>query len=250
MILQLQTVSKRFGGLQAVSNCSFSIEKGKVTALIGPNGAGKTTIFNLITGVLKPDNGSIYFKGQDITNMSVHKRVHLGLARSFQDVRALMEMSVLENVLLACPSKYAEFPLLSLFKPIQVENEENVNIRKAMDILEYVGLQEMKNKLAADLSYAEQKLLILGRLLATESELLLLDEPASGLDPASLRKFIELIKDLTNNGKTILIVEHNVSLVSEISDKVVFLHHGEALAEGAPDEITKNEELREIYFGA
>ncbi|WP_161949605.1 ABC transporter ATP-binding protein [Bacillus dakarensis] len=250
MILQLNGISKRFGGLQAVSNCSFTVEKGKVVALIGPNGAGKTTIFNLITGALKPDSGSIYFKGKDITNVQEHKRVHLGMARSFQDVRALTEMTVLENVILACPSRYAESPLLSLVRPNQVRKEESHNIKKVFEILEYVGLSDKKDKLAGDLSYAEQKLLILARLLATDAELLLLDEPASGLDPGSLRKFVELIRDLTNNNKTILIVEHNVSLVSEISDKMVFLHHGEALAEGKPDEVAKNEELRDIYFGA
>lgn len=250
MILQLDAISKRFGGLQAVSNCSFSVEKGKVVALIGPNGAGKTTIFNLITGALKPDSGSIYFKGKNITSIPAHKKVHLGLARSFQDVRSLSEMTVLENVILACPSRYAESPLLSLFRPTQVRKEENNNLKKVLEIIKYVELEDKMGILAGDLSYAEQKLLILARLLATEAELLLLDEPASGLDPDSLRKFVELIGDLTKNGKTILIVEHNVSLVSEISDKVVFLHHGEALAEGEPDEVAKNEELRDIYFGA
>jgi ABC-type branched-subunit amino acid transport system ATPase component len=250
LILQLDTISKRFGGLQAVSKCSFSVEKGKVVGLIGPNGAGKTTIFNLITGAIKPDNGTIYFKEENITNLPAHRRVPLGMARSFQDVRALTEMTVLENVILACPSRYAEFPLLSLIRPNQVRKEENENAKKVFEILKYVGLDNKKDKLAGDLSYAEQKLLILARLLATEAELLLLDEPASGLDPASLQKFVELIEDLTKNGKTILIVEHNVSLVSEISDKIVFLHHGEALAEGAPDEVAKNEELRDIYFGA
>lgn len=250
MILQLNSISKRFGGLQAVSNCSFNVEKGKVVALIGPNGAGKTTIFNLITGALKPDSGTIYFKDKNITHLPAHKRVHLGMARSFQDVRALLEMTVFENVILACPSRYAESPLLSLIRPNQVRKEEQENSIKVLEILKYVGLEDKKNKLAGDLSYAEQKLLILARLLATDAELLLLDEPASGLDPASLKKFISLIEDLTNNGKTILIVEHNVSLVSEISDKIVFLHHGEALAEGDPDEVAKNEELRNIYFGA
>lgn len=250
MILQLDKVSKRFGGLQAVSDCSFTVEKGKVVALIGPNGAGKTTIFNLITGAIIPDSGVIHFKGKNVTNLQQHKRVHLGMARSFQDVRALSEMTVLENVILACPSKYAESPLLSLFRPNQVLKEEIKNVNRVLEILEYVGLSDMKDKLAGDLSYAEQKLLIVARLLATEAELLLLDEPASGLDPSSLMRFVELIKDLTNNGKTILIVEHNVSLVSEISDKMVFLHHGEALAEGSPEEVAKNEELRDIYFGA
>lgn len=250
MILQLDGISKRFGGLQAVSSCSFSVEKGKVVALIGPNGAGKTTIFNLITGALKPDSGSIYFKGQNITKVQQHKRVHLGMARSFQDVRALLEMTVLENVILACPSRYAESPLLSLIRPNQVRKEETENLKKVLEIINYVGLEDKKDKLAGDLSYAEQKLLILARLLATDAELLLLDEPASGLDPNSLRKFVELIEDLTNNDKTILIVEHNVSLVSEISDKIVFLHHGQALAEGKPEEVAQNEELRDIYFGA
>jgi ABC-type branched-subunit amino acid transport system ATPase component len=249
MILQLDSIEKRFGGLQAVKNCTFNVEKGKIIGLIGPNGAGKTTIFNLITGALKSDKGTVHFKGQNITKLLPHQRVKLGMARSFQDVRALTEMTIIENVILACPSRYAESPLLSLFRPDQVRKEEQKNAQKALEILQYVGLEGKENEMAGSLSYAEQKLLILARLLATDAELFLLDEPTSGLDPSSLVRFIDLIRDLINKGKTILIVEHNVSLVSEIADKIIFLHQGEPLAEGNPNELAKNENLRNIYFG-
>jgi len=249
MILQLDSIEKHFGGLQAVKNCTFNVEKGKIIGLIGPNGAGKTTIFNLITGALKSDGGTVHFKGKDVTKLLPHQRVKLGLARSFQDVRALSEMTILENIILACPSKYAESPLLSLFRPDQVRKEEKENIQKSLDILNYVGLKGKENEMAGSLSYAEQKLLIIARLLATEAELLLLDEPTSGLDPTSLARFIELIRDLINKGKTILIVEHNVSLISEIADKIIFLHQGEPIAEGHPKELAKNKDLRNIYFG-
>jgi ABC-type branched-subunit amino acid transport system ATPase component len=250
LILTLDSIAKSFGGLKAVSNCSFGVEQGKVVGLIGPNGAGKTTVFNLVTGNLLPDTGAIYFKGKNITKLKTHKRVHLGMARTFQDVRALAEMTILENIILACPSQYSESPIKSIFLPTKAKKEEATNREKALQVIEYVGLMDKKDRLAGDLSYAEQKLLILARLLATDSELLLLDEPASGLDPTSLKKFIALIKDLTNKGKTILIVEHNVGLVSEISDKMVFLHHGVPIAEGKPEELAQNEELRDIYFGA
>jgi ABC-type branched-subunit amino acid transport system ATPase component len=249
LILKLENIAKRFGGLKAVTNCSFGVEQGSVVGLIGPNGAGKTTVFNLITGVLKPDTGGIHFKNRDITKLPPHHRVHLGMARSFQDVRALLEMTALENVILGCPSHYSESPLLSLFRPNQIRKEEQTNIKKSHDLLQYVGLVDKENELAGNLSYAEQKLLILARLLATNAELLLLDEPASGLDPSSLHLFVELIRDLCNKGKTILIVEHNVSLISEIADKIVFLHQGESIAEGKPKELATNEELRGIYFG-
>jgi ABC-type branched-subunit amino acid transport system ATPase component len=250
LILQLENISKQFGGLQAVKNCSFTVEKGKVIGLIGPNGAGKTTIFNLITGALKADTGTITFKGKNITHLATHKRVHEGMARSFQDVRALTELTVIENVILACPASYAESPLLSLFRPDKARKEERLNRQKGLDLLDYVGLKDKKDELGGDLSYAEQKLLILARLLATDAELLLLDEPASGLDPSSLTKFIELIDDLSSRGKTILIVEHNMALVSEITDEIVFLHMGEPLAKGKPQDLAKDENLRDIYFGA
>lgn len=250
LILKLEGISKKFGGIQAVTNCSFSVEEGKIVGLVGPNGAGKTTIFNLITGTLKPDGGSIYYKNQDITNVPAYKRVKLGIARSFQDVRALEDMTILENVLLACQSKYAESPILSLFHKKAAKEEEEKNIEKALDLIRYVGLEEKRNELAGNLSYAEQKLMILARLLATEAELLLLDEPASGLSPTTLKEFTKLIKDLSKKGKTIILVEHNITLVNEIVDEIVFLHNGDPIATGKPYEIAKDEKLREIYFGA
>lgn len=248
-ILDVKGVSKSFGGLKAVDNFFMSLEKGKITALVGPNGCGKTTAFNLVTGFLKPDNGQIYFQDKEITHMPAHRMPHSGIVRSWQDVRVFQGMTVLDNLLLAKQNQSGESLLKLFFMPRWVKREEAANLRKALSYLESVGLLEKASEIAGSLSYAEQKLLAVARLLTTEAEILLLDEPSSGVDPNWVKQFMNIIKDLAKSGKTICIVEHNLEVVREMSDTVYFMAEGRKIAQGTADELMSDPELGEIYFG-
>ena len=248
-ILQLAGVSKSFGGLKAVNQCSLDLQTGEIIGLIGPNGAGKTTLFNVITGFYSPDEGSIKFAGKDITNLPAHQITNLGIARSFQDLRLFAHLTVLDNVLVARPRQTGE-SLVGIFLHFQrVAKEEKENRQKALAYLEFVGLADRAEELAVNLSYAEQKLLSLARLLATEAQLILLDEPASGLDPKVMEDLFPLVKELVKYGKTICIVEHNMEVIRAMVDEIVFLNAGRIIARGSPEEIMKSPELAEIYFG-
>jgi ABC-type branched-subunit amino acid transport system ATPase component len=249
MILRAEGISKRFGGLQAVNRVSFTAADGRVTSLIGPNGAGKTTIFNCITGVVPPDEGTIWADRRRISGLKAHRVVAAGVARTFQDLRLFLQLSVLDNVLFGRQRVRGEQPLVALFGFGFRRREERQHREVALRVLEYVGLAAKASTQAKNLSYAEQKLLSLARVLATDSALLLLDEPASGLDRHSVQKLNGLIRDLSRAGKTILLVEHNFAIVREVSDHVVFLDHGEVVAEGTPETVVKDARLTEIYFG-
>jgi branched-chain amino acid transport system permease protein len=247
--MRLENVSKSFGGIQALKDFSTTLEAGKITSLIGPNGAGKTTAFNVITGFLAPDTGRVLLRGRDITRMKPHQMSGLGIARSFQNLRLFYQMSALDNVMVAVRPQQGETLWRTLLRIGSTTREERATRRKALAILKFVGLKEKAMELAENLSYAEEKLLALARLLAMEADLLLLDEPGSGLDPASLETLFAMIRQLARSGKTVCIVEHNLDVIKELSDKVVFLDEGRALAEGPPEVILRNRELAERYFG-
>lgn len=249
MRLRVEGISKRFGGLRAVNSVSFTAEDGRVTSLIGPNGAGKTTIFNCITGVFAPDEGAIWADQRHIAGLKAHRVVAAGVVRTFQDLRLFLQLSVLDNVLFGRQHVRGEQPLVALFGFGLRRREDQHHREAALRVLEYVGLSAKAATQAKNLSYAEQKLLSLARVLATESPLLLLDEPASGLDRRSVQTLNGLIRDLSRAGKTILLVEHNFAIVREVSDHVVFLDHGEVVAEGTPETVMKDPRLTEIYFG-
>jgi branched-chain amino acid transport system permease protein len=249
VLLQLEGVSKNFGGLKAVNHCTLDLKDGEIVGLIGPNGAGKTTLFNVITGFYPTETGAIHFSGQDISRLSPHRITHLGIARSFQDVRLFHNMTVLDNVLVARPKQTGENLLWIFLRSGQVSREEKENREKAMAYLEFVGLAGQAGELARNLSFAEQKLLSLARLLATEARLILLDEPASGLDSKVMENLFPLVKDLVKFGKTICIVEHNMEVIRAMVDEIVFLNEGKVLARGTPEQIMKAPELAEIYFG-
>jgi len=248
-ILRLDKVSKSFGGLKAVNGCTLDIKKGEILGLIGPNGAGKTTLFNVITGFYPPEDGSIKFMGKEITNLPAHQITNLGIARSFQDLRLFAHLTVLDNVLIACPRQSGENLFGNFFRFRRLAKEEKENRQKAMAYLEFVGLAQRADELAINLSYAEQKLLSLARLLATEAQLILLDEPASGLDPKVMEDLFPLVKNLVKYGKTICIVEHNMEVIRAMVDEIVFLNEGRVIARGSPEEIMRSPELAEIYFG-
>ena len=248
-LLIVEEVSKNFAGIQAVNGLSVTLEKGRIAGLIGPNGAGKTTLFNLITGFHGVSSGRIYYQGTDITGLPPYRIARLGIARSFQDVRLYTKMTVLENAVLAQPKQAGEKLRNVYFRPGRVRRRDSECRQRAMQHLEYVGLQKQADRKAEDLSYGEQKLLAIARLLATEADLLLLDEPTSGLDRGSLNEMVQVIRGLVGQGKTICVIEHNLDVVRAVSDWVVFMDQGKALASGAPEAVLADRSLAEIYFG-
>jgi branched-chain amino acid transport system permease protein len=249
-IMTIEKVSKAFGGIQAVEECSFDVAAGLITGLIGPNGAGKTTVFNVITGFLRADGGSIRYKGEELLGLSPHEVEARGVVRTFQHLRLWGKMTVLENVLLGCRTPLGENVLTLFLRPARVRAEEAAARERGMEVLQFFGLGARANELAEDLAYPEQKLLSMARIFATDAEILLLDEPTSGLDTDSLQRIVPMVRRLVEHGKTVLLIEHNMELISQLSDEVVFLHQGRVMARGRPAEITRDPALTEIYFGA
>jgi len=248
-VLRVQGLSRSFGGIQAVDDCTFEVQPGVITGLIGPNGAGKTTVFNLITGFLSANHGSIRLQGTEILGLSPHRVERLGVVRTFQHLRLWNKMSVLENVLLGCATPAGENVFSLFLRAGAVRAEEQRARDRAMEVLSFFGLTDRARELAEDLAYPEQKLLSMARIFATDAPVLLLDEPTSGLDSESLGRIIPMVRRLVDHGKTILLIEHNMELISELADQVVFLHQGRVLAAGPPADITSDPALTEIYFG-
>ena len=246
--LEGEGLSKRFGGIVAVSGVDIRIESGKITGLIGPNGAGKTTAFNLLTGFLQPNDGQVHYRGQSLRGLKPHQIVRAGVARSFQDLKLFTGLTVLENVLVALPDQRGDKLAYVYFAPWLVRKQERENLGRAMAILEFVGLDARAADLASDLSYAEEKLLVVARLLATGAEALLFDEPLSGLAPNALAKVMPIFKRLAQSGRTICIIEHNLDVIRELCDTVVFLDEGRKLAQGTPEQLMSDPELSERYF--
>ena len=245
----VEGLSKAFGGLQAVAKATFQVEKGSLTSLIGPNGAGKTTLFDLISGFLTADQGRIAFKGQELVKHRPHDIVSLGLARTFQHLGLFNQLSVWDNVFLALPAKRRE-RLWGVFLPRRfLRQEERALEQRTGEILSFLGLREKAGERVANLSWGDQKLVSIGRLLATDGEFLLLDEPASGLSDEQIDHLKSLLRGLISRGKTILLIDHNVEAVMDISDWVIVLNFGEIIAEGKPAEILANEEVIRIYLG-
>lgn len=233
-ILRLIGVTKRFGGLVAVNRVSFDVMEGEILGLIGPNGAGKTTLFNVISGLYKPDEGRIIFRGVDVTRWPAHKRAKLGIARTFQIVRPLSNLTVMENVLVGALQK--------------LRNVDEA-LAKAKEVLERVGLYEKRYMRAGTLNVVEKKRLELARALATDPALLLLDEVAAGLNPREVEDLLELLRETNRSGVTMIMVEHVMKAVMGIADRIVVLHHGRLLAEGTPKEVCSNPAVIEAYLG-
>lgn len=248
-LLELENLSKRFGGLTAVTNLSFGVRAGTITSLIGGNGAGKTTVFNLITGYLAPDAGRIVFRGSRIDGLAPHKIARTGISRAFQEGRLFNRLSALDNVLTAIPGQRGESILRALLGGPALKTEAMSNEARAHALLQDLTIAAHAGALAERLSYGQQKLLGLGRLLAAEGEFLLLDEPTAGLSPALVGEFSERIRSLVTSGKTILLIEHNVEVVMRLSDWVIVLHQGAKIAEGPPEEIRRDESVMHTYLG-
>lgn len=247
--LELEKVSKSFGGLRAVNDVSATFEAGRITALIGPNGAGKTTLFHLIGGVLRPDTGIIRYKGRRIDGLSPWRVARYGIGRLFQDVRVFNKLTALENVLSAFPHQLGENPLWSLVLRPKVVQQERQLTHQARQLLQFVGLHEHADAPAESLSYGQQKLLAIARLLAARADALLLDEPTAGVNPEMVKEILALLRQLANNGKLVILIEHNMSVVMDIADWVYFMDEGKIIAAGTPTEVLGNPTVRAAYLG-
>ncbi len=236
-ILETQGLRKRFGGLTATADVNIDIHKGEIVGLIGPNGAGKTTLFNLISGAISPDSGVIAFQGRDIAGLKPYKICRAGVARTFQSVKVFAKMSVSDHILIG-----------SLFGD---HNDKAAVSGKteAERILDFVGLAGMGQRRAGDLTLAHQKRLEVGRALATRPELLLLDEVMAGLNPTEVAEAMELVRKIREQGITVIMIEHVMKAIMAICDRVIVLHHGVKLAEGRPEEISRNKSVIEVYLG-
>jgi branched-chain amino acid transport system ATP-binding protein len=247
--LEASGLNVSFGGLKALDDCNFIVQQGRITCLVGPNGAGKTTIFNSITGFLRPDSGSVSFKGQVLDGWKPQAIVGAGIARTFQNLRLFIDLTAVDNVLASLPNQAGEEPVAAIFRPFHVASAQRRRRTEALAILDRVGLSSRAGDFVRNLSYGEQKLLTIARVLATGAELLLLDEPASGLSAGALEGVMALLRRLQDDGKTLLVVEHNTRVVQQIADDVLFLHQGHLMAQGSPEAIVNDPALAEIYFG-
>lgn len=240
-MLEVDGLHKSFGGINAVDGCTFIVDHGSITSLIGPNGAGKTTVFNLINGILKADAGSVRFEGARITGKVPHRLTRLGIGRTFQITRALGEMTVLENMVVGSPAQ----DWRGSFNSKMLDHE----VERAMDLLDFVGIDKLAHEKANTLSYGQHKLLEFASVLMSEPRLVMLDEPAGGVNPALLEQIIDRIRRLNAEGMTFLIVEHNMNLVMSVSDSVVVMAHGEVLTQGSPDEVQADGRVLDAYLG-
>jgi branched-chain amino acid transport system ATP-binding protein len=248
-LLALHEVSISFGGLIAVDKVSFHMQDGQIQALIGPNGAGKTTLFNLITGVLKPSGGKILFQTQELAGLAVHQIAARGICRTFQLVQLFGHMTVIENVMVGRHIRSRAGLLAGACRLPWARREEAAIRQQAEEWLEFVGLAERRHELAANLPLGHQKLLEIARALATEPKLLLLDEPAAGLDPVETEGLKELIFAIRDKGISVLLVEHDMSLTMEVADSITVLEYGRLIAAGTPREIQRNPAVIAAYLG-
>jgi branched-chain amino acid transport system ATP-binding protein len=248
-LLELTNVAKSFGKLQAVSDLDFSVDKGAIHSLIGPNGAGKTTVFNLITGTFPLTSGTIHLNRDDVTGLEPHRIAQRGIARSFQQTFLFMQSSVLDNVLIGFHMQCRAGALHEFLHTARAKRTDNECARQALEIIDFMGLGDMRHELAGNLPHGHQRALGVSIALACNPTLLLLDEPVTGMNPTETTEMVERIRKIRERGITIVLVEHDMKVVMDISDRISVLNYGRKIAEGLPQEIRQNKEVVEAYLG-